>query len=312
MRQHVRTSLALFLLLAVALAQPAIGQQARVADPQEARTVALDAELPVDPAVRFGTFDNGLTYFIRANRRPENRAELRLVVNAGSVLEDDDQLGMAHLLEHMAFNGTENFEKHELIEFMESIGMRLGPDVNAYTSFDETVYMLQVPLDNPEHISTAFQIMEDWSKGITLDGDEIDAERGVVVEEWRLRRGAFSRVNDKQFPIIFKGSQYAERLPIGTEESIQTASHGAIRRFYEDWYRPGLMAVIAIGDFDPDLLEGLVRQHFEGLPPATDPRPRTMFEVPDQPGTDFAIATDPELPNTSVGVFYKMELDSEG
>ncbi len=312
MRQHFRTSLALFLLLAVALAQPAIGQQTRVADPQEARTVALDAELPVDPDVRFGTFDNGLTYFIRANRRPENRAELRLVVNAGSVLEDDDQLGMAHLLEHMAFNGTERFEKHELIEFMESIGMRLGPDVNAYTSFDETVYMLQVPMDNPEHISTAFQIMEDWSKGITLDGDEIDAERGVVVEEWRLRRGASSRVNDKQFPIIFKGSQYAERLPIGTEESIQTASHGAIRRFYEDWYRPDLMAVIAIGDFDPDVIEGLLRQHFEGLPAATDPRPRTMFEVPDQPGTDFAIATDPELPNTTVGVFYKMELDSEG
>jgi len=312
MRQHFRTSLALFLLLAVALTPAAIGQQAGVADPQEARTVALDAELPVDPAVRFGTFDNGLTYFIRANRRPENRAELRLVVNAGSVLEDDDQLGMAHLLEHMAFNGTERFEKHELIEFMESIGMRLGPDVNAYTSFDETVYMLQVPMDNPEHISTAFQIMEDWSKGITLDGDEIDAERGVVVEEWRLGQGASSRVNDQQFPIIFKGSQYAERLPIGTEESIQTASHAAIRRFYDDWYRPGLMAVIAVGDFDPDVIEGLVRQHFEGLPAATDPRPRTMFEVPDQPGTDFAIATDPELPNTTVGVFYKMELDSEG
>ena len=312
MRQHTRTSLALFLLLVVFLVAPAVGQQTRVADPQEARTVALDAELPVDPDVRFGTFDNGLTYFIRANRRPENRTELRLVVNAGSVLEDDDQLGMAHLLEHMAFNGTERFEKHELIEFMESIGMRLGPDVNAYTSFDETVYMLQVPMDNPEHISTAFQIMEDWSKGITLDGDEIDAERGVVVEEWRLGQGARARVSDKQFPIIFKDSQYAERLPIGTEESIQTASHEAVHRFYKDWYRPDLMAVIAIGDFDPDVIEGLVRQHFEGLPAPTDPRPRTMFEVPDQPGTDFAIATDPELPNTSVGVYYKMELDAEG
>lgn len=311
MRQHLRATLALLLLLAVAVSQPVIGQQTRAADPQEARTITLDAELPFDSAVRFGTFGNGLTYFIRANGRPENRAELRLVVNAGSVLEDDDQLGMAHLLEHMAFNGTEKFEKHELIEFMESIGMRLGPDVNAYTSFDETVYMLQVPMENPEHISTAFQIMEDWSKGITLDGDEIDAERGVVVEEWRLGQGASTRVNDKQFPIIFKGSRYAHRLPIGTEESIQTASVEAIRRFYEDWYRPDLMAVIVIGDFDPDVIKGLVRLHFEGLPMATDPRPRTMFEVPDQSGTDFAIATDPELPNTSVEVLYKMELDSE-
>ena len=312
MRQHVRSTLAFLLLLVVAVSQPAIGHQTRVADPQEARTVALDAELPFDPDVRFGTFANGLTYFIRANKRPENRAELRLVVDAGSVLEDDDQLGMAHLLEHMAFNGTERFEKQELVEFMESIGMRLGPDVNAYTSFDETVYMLQVPTDNPEHISTAFQIMEDWTKAITLDGDEIDAERGIVIEEWRLGQGASARVNDEQFPIIFKDSQYAERLPIGTEESIQTASVDSIRRFYEDWYRPDLMAVIVIGDFDPDVIEDLVSLHFEGLPRPTDPRPRILFEVPDQVGTDFAIATDPELPNTSVGVFYKMQLDSEG
>ena len=161
MRQYLRAAVAFLLPLIVVVSQPVVGQQTRVADPQEAGAVALDAELPFDPDVRFGTFDNGLTYFIRANKRPENRAELRLVVDAGSVLEDDDQLGMAHLLEHMAFNGTERFEKQELVEFMESIGMRLGPDVNAYTSFDETVYMLQVPTDNPEHISTAFQIMED-------------------------------------------------------------------------------------------------------------------------------------------------------
>jgi len=312
MRLDARSVLAFVALIGLIAVQPALAQQPRVADPQEALTVALDAELPVDPAVRTGTFANGLTYYVRANRRPENRAELRLVVNAGSVLEDDDQRGMAHLLEHMAFNGTENFEKHELIEFMESIGMRLGPDVNAYTSFDETVYMLQVPTDNPEYISTAFQIMEDWSKVITLDPAEIDAERGVVVEEWRLGQGAGARMNDKQFPIIFKGSQYAERLPIGTQESIETASHEAVLRFYDDWYRPDLMAVIAIGDFDPDVIEGMMRQHFEGLEPAADPRPRTMFEVPDQPGTDFAIATDPEAPSTSVAVFYKMETDPQG
>ncbi len=311
-RFMIVAALAVAALGIAAAAPPAVAAQVRVADPQEARSVALDAELPVDPDVRVGTFANGLRYYIRANDLPENRAELRLVVNAGAVLEDDDQRGMAHLLEHMAFNGTANFEKQELIEFMESIGMRLGPDVNAYTSFDETVYMLQVPTDNPEFISTAFQIMEDWSHAVTLDDAEIDAERGVVVEEWRLGQGAANRVNDKQFPIIFKDSRYAERLPIGTKESIETATPEAIRRFYEDWYRPDLMAVIAVGDFDPDVIEGLVRQHFEGLEPAADPRPRTMFDVPDQPGTDFAIATDPELPNTSVAVFYKTELGSDG
>jgi len=312
MRIHRRNVVAFLALFVLAVVLPAAALVQQAADPRQAATVALDAELPVDPEVRVGTFANGLTYYIRANRRPENRGELRLVVNAGSVLEDDDQRGMAHLLEHMAFNGTDNFEKQELIEFMESIGMRLGPDVNAYTSFDETVYMLQVPTDNPEFISTAFQIMEDWSKGITLDDAEIDAERGVVVEEWRLGQGAGARMNDLQFPIIFKGSQYAERLPIGSQESIETASYEAIQRFYEDWYRPDLMAVIAIGDFDPDVIEGLVRQHFEGLEPAAEPRPRTMFEVPDQPDTDFAIATDPEAPNTSVGVFYKKDIDPDG
>ena len=312
MRANIRPAAIFIALVVTLLTTPIAAYSQGVADPQDARTVALDAELPVDPDVRVGTLSNGLRYYIRANRRPENRAELRLVVNAGAVLEDDDQRGMAHLLEHMAFNGTENFEKQELIEFMESIGMRLGPDVNAYTSFDETVYMLQVPTDNSEYISTAFQIMEDWSGAITLDGAEIDAERGVVVEEWRLGQGAQSRMNDEQFPIIFKGSQYAERMPIGTQESIQTASHEAIRRFYEDWYRPDLMAVIAVGDFDPDVIEGLVRQHFEGLEPAADPRARTMFEVPDQPGTDFAIATDPEAPSAQVAVFYKMDVDPDG
>jgi len=296
----------------LAFALPLGAQQGRLAAPEDARTVSLDAEMPVSPDVRTGTFENGLTYYIRANQEPANRAELRLVINAGSILEDDDQRGMAHLLEHMAFNGTEHFEEQELIDFMESIGMRLGPDVNAYTSFDETVYMLQVPTDNEEYVSTAFQIMEDWSHAVTLDDDAIDDERGVVVEEWRLGQGAGSRVRDKQFPIIFKGSQYAERLPIGSEESIQTTTHEAIRRFYEDWYRPDLMAVIAVGDFDPDQIEGLIRQHFGALPARENPRERTVFGVPDQPGTDFAIATDPEIPSTTVGVYYKMDLDEQG
>ena len=146
----------------------------------QAQIPGLDEVPPIDPAVRTGTFENGLTYYIRANSRPENRAELRLVVNAGSVLEDDDQRGLAHLLEHMAFNGTEHFKKQELVEYLESIGMRFGPNVNAFTSFDETWYMLRVPMDDPEVVETGFQILEDWAHLISLEPEEIDLERGVV------------------------------------------------------------------------------------------------------------------------------------
>ena len=301
-----------FVAVADPLPQSASSESQQSAHAEQARTAPLGQELPVDPKITVGVFPNGLIYYIRENRRPENRAELRLVVNAGSVLEDDDQLGLAHLLEHMAFNGTENFEKQELIDFMESIGMRLGPDINAYTSFDETVYMLQVPTDDPENMTTAFQILEDWAHSVTLEGEEIDKERGVVVEEWRLGRGAFERVQKQQLPIIFKDSRYAERLPIGTKESIETAPQDAVRRFYRDWYRPDLMAVIAVGDFDAADVEALVRRHFEDLPTAASPRPRTTYGVPDQPGTDFAIATDHEFPNTSISVYHKMEREEQG
>ena len=232
------------------------------ANPEDARTIQLDQQAPVSPAVTTGEFANGIRYYIRENQEPENRAELRLVVNVGSIVEDDDQLGLAHFLEHMAFNGTENFEKQELIGFMESIGMRLGPGVNASTSFDETTYQLEVPTDNTENLETAFQILEDWAHGLTLDPDEIDMERGVVIEEWRLGQGAATRLRDQQFPVIFNGSQYAERLPIGTLESLETFEHAALHRFYSDWYRPDLMAVIAVGDFNASEIEALTRQAF--------------------------------------------------
>ena len=158
---------------------------------------------------------NGIRYIIRENKRPENRAELRLVVNAGSILEDEDQQGLAHFVEHMAFNGTRNFPKQDLVNYLESIGMRFGPDLNAYTSFDETVYMLQVPTDSALIVTQAFQILEDWASGILFEAEEIDKERGVVIEEWRLGQGAGARLRDKQFPILLKGSRYADRLPIG-------------------------------------------------------------------------------------------------
>ena len=182
---------------------------------------ALDRVMPVDEAVRTGRLDNGLTYYVRANHKPEARAELRLLVNVGSVVEDDTQRGLAHFVEHMAFNGTRRFARHELVDYLEGIGMRFGPDLNAYTGFDETVYMLQVPTDDPKILERGFEILEDWAGGVAFEGEEIDKERGVVIEEWRGRRGAGARVQDQQFPVLFKGSRYAERLPIGTVEGAR-------------------------------------------------------------------------------------------
>jgi len=177
---------------------------------EEPPVINIDDELPVDPMITKGVLENGLTYYIKYNSAPENRCEIRLAVNAGSILEDEDQQGLAHFVEHMAFNGTENFEKQELVNFLESTGMRFGPEINAYTSFDETVYMLQLATDSLELLEKGFQVLEDWAHGLSFDSEEIDKERGVIIEEWRLGRGASSRMRDKQLPILFQGSKYAK------------------------------------------------------------------------------------------------------
>ncbi len=277
-----------------------------------AAQVPMDAPIPPDPAVVTGTLDNGLTFFIHQNDQPENRAELRLVVNAGAILEDEDQLGLAHFVEHMAFNGTENFEKQALVNYLESIGMRFGPDINAYTSFDETVYMLQVPMDDPEVLSTAFQILVDWASAVVFDPEEVDKERGVVIEEWRGRRGGQARIQDQQFPFMLHGSRYADRLPIGDPEILRNAPAERLRSFYEDWYRPDLMAVIAVGDFDPAAIEATIRERFGGLQNPADSRPRTEAEVPIDHGPLILIATDPEVPFNQVQVMYKRPVNSQG
>ena len=278
---------------------------------EHARTGALRDPMPVGPGVTVGQLENGLQYYIRENSEPANRAEFSLVVKVGSVVEDEDQLGLAHFLEHMAFNGTENFEKQELIDFMESIGMRMGADLNAGTSFDETRYMLQIPTDSPEVMANTFQILEDWAHGLTLDPEEIDKERGVIIEEWRLRRGAAARIQDEQFPVLLRDSRYAERSPIGTVESLETFEHEALRRFYRDWYRPDLMAVIAVGDFDGAEVEALLIEHFEGLSAPENPRERIEYSVPDHDETLFTIATDEELTSTSVAVYHMLALDEQ-
>ena len=272
----------------------------------------LKQPMPVDPAITMGKFPNGLRYYILANKKPEKRAELRLVVKAGSVLEEDDQRGLAHFVEHMAFNGTKNFPKHDLIAFIESLGMRFGADLNAYTSFDETVYMLQVPTDKPGAIERAFQVLEDWAHNVTFEPAEIEKERGVVMEEWRGSRGAGMRTVERLFPIAFKGSRYAERIPIGLPAIIQNAKPERLVQFYKDWYRPDLMAVVAVGDFDKAAIQKLIDKHFASLPASTNPRPRTTYDVPDRADTSFAILTDKETANTSVEFSTLLPAEEEG
>lgn len=267
---------------------------------------AASSRLPVDSAYHTGRLDNGFTYYIRSNHEPEKRAELWLAVNTGSVLEDDDQRGLAHFVEHMAFNGTRSFRKQEIVNYLESIGMRFGPDINAYTDFDETVYTLTVPTDDPQILAKAFQILQEWAEALSFDPAEVEKERGVVIEEWRLGRGAPARIRDRQLPVLLKGSRYAERLPIGDKKVIETASPDVLRRFYVDWYRPDLMAVVAVGDFDSTHVEAAIRERFSGLAKRDNPRQRPSYPVPDQPGTLVAVATDPEATASTVSISHKL------
>jgi zinc protease len=206
----------------------------------------------------------------------------------------------------MAFNGTKNFPKLDIVNFVQSIGMRFGSHLNAYTSFDETVYQLQVPTDREDVMDRAMLVLSDWAQNVTFDPEEIDKERGVVMEEWRLGRGAQGRLRDKQFPVLLEGSRYAERLPIGTPEVLQNFRHERLIQFYKDWYRPDLMAVVAVGDFDVNDIEALIRTHFESIPAATNRRPRPVFQVPPRPGTAYSIAADAELTSTTVEVYNTM------
>ena len=291
-------------------AVPAIAQQtAAPSKPATATSAAipLQTRLPVDPKVRIGTLSNGIRYYIRQNLKPEKRAELRLVVNAGSVLEAPDQLGMAHIVEHTAFNGTTHFAKNDLIKYLESIGVRFGADLNASTSFDETIYILPIPTDTARIVDQAFLILEDWARGQTFDPTEVANERGVVREEWRGGRGAGERMLQQWLPVAFKGSRYAERLPIGTEASIMSTTPAKLRRFYNDWYRPDLMAVVAVGDFDPRAIEAQIRRHFGNIPRAKANAPkRPSYDVPANKEPLVAIASDKEATSSNVNLIYKM------
>lgn len=266
----------------------------------------LNAPVPPDPNVRIGKLDNGLTYYIRKNSKPEKRAELRLVVNVGSTMENDDQQGLAHFCEHMAFNGTKNFKKNELVDYLESVGIKFGADLNAYTSFDETVYMLQLPTDSEKIFDKGLLVLKDWAHNQLFDSLEIEKERGVVIEEWRLRKGADERMQRKYLPILYKNSRYAERLPIGKKELLESFKHQTLKQFYQDWYRPDLQAVIVVGDIDVAQVEEKIKKQFSAIPKRDNPKPLQVFPMPDHKETLIAIATDKEANYTAVNVYYKL------
>ncbi|MDP4280955.1 MAG: insulinase family protein [Bacteroidota bacterium] len=272
-------------------------------------TIDLTTPLAVDPNVKIGKLDNGLTYYIRQNKKPENRVELRLAVNAGSILERDDQQGLAHFMEHMNFNGTKTFPKNELVDFLQKTGVRFGADINAYTGFDETVYMLQLPTDDTTLINKGLQVLEDWAHNATLDDKEIDKERGVITEEWRMGLGAEDRMMKKYFPILLKNSQYAERIPIGKIDIIQNFKHQSLKDFYHEWYRPDLMAVVVVGDIDPAVMEARIKAHFSKMPNPANEKPRNIFDIPDNQDPLIAIATDKEATQNMVEFFYKHPLE---
>ena len=272
-----------------------------------AQTLNVADKLPIAPEIKVGKLSNGLTYYIRKNAKPEKKVELRLVVKVGSIVEDDDQQGLAHFTEHMAFNGTKNFKKNDLVSFLQSIGVQFGADLNAYTSFDQTVYILPIPTDKPENLDKGFLVLEDWASTVAFDNEEIDKERGVVLEESRLGKGANDRMNKVIYPKIFAGSKYANRLPIGKDDILKNFKYDAIKRFYKDWYRPDLMAVIAVGDVEPSIAEDLIKKHFEKLKNPGKERTRDFAEIPARKSSEGVVVTDKEATNNILQVYYTLQ-----
>jgi zinc protease len=266
--------------------------------------INLTDQVPISPDIKKGKLANGLTYYIRKNSKPENKVELRLAIKAGSILETDDQQGLAHFTEHMAFNGSKHFKKNELVSFLQSIGVEFGADLNAYTGFDETVYILPIPTDKPGNLEQGFLALEDWASTVTFDPKEIDKERGVVLEESRLGKGASDRMNKVIFPKLFEGSLYASRLPIGKEPILKTFKPETIKKFYGDWYRPDLMAVIVVGDIDPAEGEALVKKHFEHLKNPKNEHARAYAPVPARQKSEGLVVTDPEATNHILQIYY--------
>lgn len=271
--------------------------------------------IPLNPAVKTGTLSNGLRYFILENSKPAQRAELRLIVNAGSLLEQEEQQGLAHFLEHMAFNGTAHFPKNALIDYLEHLGTRFGPHWNAVTGFTETQFMMQVPTIYPGTLDTALLVLSDWATGISFDSLEIEKERGVVIEEWRLGQGAEERMRKMYWSDVFSGSRYTSRLPIGKPDVINSFRHARLKDFYTTWYRPDCMAIVAVGDFNASEVERKILDRFGAIEKKTNTVPLPEFIVPDHKGVRVSLAKDPENEYSTVTLLYKLKeqpLHTEG
>ncbi|MCC7240764.1 MAG: insulinase family protein, partial [Acidobacteria bacterium] len=295
----------LAVLLAVAVPYAEAQAQAQIPTGREtsAASVAsydLSDGMPVDPEVLVGALPNGLRFYVRRNAKPARQAELRLVVKAGSVLEDEDQRGLAHFVEHMQFEGSRHFPERSINDFLGSLGLSIGADANAVTSFDDTQYTLRVPTDVPGVLDAALTVLEDWAGGATFDPSGIERQRPIVLAEWRRNLGADERTDDKVRRVQLEGSRYADRAPIGTPEVIESAQREQLVRFYRDWYRPDLMAVIVVGDVDRNAAAAMIRQHFSSLTNPEPERPRPNFDVPEHAGTRYAVITDKETTATVV------------
>ena len=297
-------SLSLFIIASGVIAQ--VKKPAQKIKPVLVADLPKPTNLPTDPDVLIGKLPNGLTYYIRKNIEPKNRAELYLVTKAGSLLEADDQQGLAHFTEHMAFNGTRDFPKNELVNYLQKAGVKFGADVNAYTSFDETVYQLPLPTDSVKIFTNGFNILANWAAYQTFDPKEIDGERGVVLEEERTRgKNAQERLRNQTLPVLLNNSRYSLRLPIGKEDILKTFKPEKITSYYHDWYRPDLQAVIAVGDFNPADVLALIKYNFSSLQNPANEKARTRYDVPPSPGTMVKIATDKEFPYTIAEIIVK-------
>ncbi len=266
---------------------------------------AFAQNIPMDASVRTGTLPNGMKYYIKKNTLPEKKVDFRLAINAGSILEDENQRGLAHFMEHMNFNGTKNFPDNKLVDFLQSIGVKFGQHLNAYTSFDETVYMLPVPLDKPGNLDAGLKVMEDWAFNATLSDEQINKERGVVLEELRLGLGADKRMSDKYLPKLLYNSQYANRLPIGKKDVLENFKPEVIRQFHKDWYRPDLMAIVVVGDINVDEVEKKIKDNFSKYKNPSKPRERKTFGLPNHKETLVAVETDPDATNSMVQFIMK-------
>lgn len=267
---------------------------------------AQEQQLPVDPQVRYGKLANGLTYYIRHNEQPKERADFYIAQRVGSMQEEDSQAGLAHFLEHMAFNGTKNFPDKSMINYLESVGVRFGENLNAYTGFDETVYMIMnAPVTRKGIVDSCLLVLHDWSNAISLEDKEIDKERGVIHEEWRTSGDAGMRLMEQQIPVMFQGSKYADRLPIGKMDVVDNFKYDELRNYYKKWYRPDLQAVIIVGDINAEQVENQLKKTFADVSAPVNPAKREMYGVPDNDAPIVSVATDKEASNIILYLYFK-------